>query len=86
MAQLDWADQPVRWLTAWAWLCRELDDAQALAVVVHVLQRLDVIDGGTPEEEALREESIRARVQAILGDIGHEGPWELEWEIEIRTA
>mgnify|MGYP003704486945 CR=1 FL=1 len=42
MAQLDWADQPVRWLTAWAWLCRELDDAQALAVVVHVLQRLDV--------------------------------------------
>jgi len=34
---------------------------------------------GETEEEALREESIRARVQAILGDIGHEGPWELEW-------
>lgn len=34
--------------------------------------------GETPEE-ALREESIRARVGAILEDIGHRRPWELEW-------
>jgi 3-(3-hydroxy-phenyl)propionate hydroxylase len=31
------------------------------------------------EEEALREENIRARVGAILRDIGHTKPWELEW-------
>lgn len=31
------------------------------------------------EEEALREENIRARVGAILADIGHDKPWELEW-------
>ena len=30
-------------------------------------------------EEAVREENIRARVQAILGDIGHVGEWKLEW-------
>ena len=34
---------------------------------------------GESEEEALREENIRARVGAILGDIDHGGPWELEW-------
>ena len=34
---------------------------------------------GEKEAEALREESVRRRVQAILGDIGHDGPWELEW-------
>ena len=34
---------------------------------------------GESEEEALREENIRARVGAILGDIGHDKPWELEW-------
>ena len=34
---------------------------------------------GESEEEALREESIRARVGAILADIGHTKPWELEW-------
>lgn len=34
---------------------------------------------GESEEEALREENIRARVTAILADIGHTGPWELEW-------
>ena len=28
---------------------------------------------------ALREENIRARVGAILADIGHTKPWELEW-------
>jgi 3-(3-hydroxy-phenyl)propionate hydroxylase len=34
---------------------------------------------GESEEEAMREENIRARVGAILGDIGHTQPWELEW-------
>jgi 3-(3-hydroxy-phenyl)propionate hydroxylase len=34
---------------------------------------------GESEEEALREENIRARVGAILADIGHAKPWELEW-------
>jgi 3-(3-hydroxy-phenyl)propionate hydroxylase len=34
---------------------------------------------GESEEEAMREDNIRARVGAILGDIGHAKPWELEW-------
>jgi 3-(3-hydroxy-phenyl)propionate hydroxylase len=34
---------------------------------------------GESEEEALREENIRSRVGAILADIGHAKPWELEW-------
>ncbi len=34
---------------------------------------------GESEEDALREENIRARVSAILADIGHDQPWELEW-------
>jgi 3-(3-hydroxy-phenyl)propionate hydroxylase len=34
---------------------------------------------GESEEDALREENIRARVGAILKDIGHTAPWELEW-------
>ncbi len=34
---------------------------------------------GESEEDALREENIRARVGAILADIGHTKPWELEW-------
>ena len=34
---------------------------------------------GENEEEALREENIRSRVGAILTDIGHTKPWELEW-------
>ena len=34
---------------------------------------------GEDEAEAMREESIRARVGAILADIGHAGKWELEW-------
>jgi 3-(3-hydroxy-phenyl)propionate hydroxylase len=34
---------------------------------------------GESEEEVLREENIRARVGAILADIGHTKPWELEW-------
>jgi 3-(3-hydroxy-phenyl)propionate hydroxylase len=34
---------------------------------------------GESEQEALREENIRARVTAILANIGHTKPWELEW-------
>ncbi|MFB9261951.1 FAD-dependent monooxygenase [Bradyrhizobium erythrophlei] len=34
---------------------------------------------GESEQDALREENIRARVSAILADIGHDKPWELEW-------
>jgi 3-(3-hydroxy-phenyl)propionate hydroxylase len=34
---------------------------------------------GESEQEALREENIRVRVGAILSDIGHTKPWELEW-------
>src|SRR6202022_3471823 len=34
---------------------------------------------GESEEAALREDNIRARVGAILADIGHQKPWELEW-------
>lgn len=29
--------------------------------------------------DAIREENLRPRLQAILGDIGYCGPWELEW-------
>lgn len=35
-------------------------------------------DGEDPDE-AIREENIRSRVGAILAEIGHSGPWELEW-------
>ena len=34
---------------------------------------------GESEEAALLEDNICARVGAILGDIGHDKPWELEW-------
>ena len=34
---------------------------------------------GESEEDALREDNLRARVTAILADAGHSGPWELEW-------
>ena len=34
---------------------------------------------GESAEEAVREENIRARVEAILRDIDHRGPWDLEW-------
>ncbi len=30
-------------------------------------------------DEAVKEENVRARIQAILDMIGHAGPWELEW-------
>jgi 3-(3-hydroxy-phenyl)propionate hydroxylase len=34
---------------------------------------------GESEQEALLEGNVRARVGAILRDIGHTKPWELEW-------
>lgn len=30
-------------------------------------------------EDAIREDNIRAGVAGVLGEIGHEGDWELEW-------
>ncbi|MEX2495196.1 MAG: FAD-dependent monooxygenase [Woeseia sp.] len=30
-------------------------------------------------DEAIAEDNVRARVQAILNMLGHAGPWELEW-------
>jgi 3-(3-hydroxy-phenyl)propionate hydroxylase len=42
--------------------------------------RLDYqLQPGEDREQALREESIRASVRAILAAIGHTGEWELEW-------
>ena len=34
---------------------------------------------GEDKVEAVREERVRERVQAILAMIDHKGPWELEW-------
>jgi 3-(3-hydroxy-phenyl)propionate hydroxylase len=34
---------------------------------------------GESEEEAMREPNIRTRVEAILRDLKHDGPYELEW-------
>ncbi|WP_321394901.1 FAD-dependent oxidoreductase [Emcibacter sp.] len=34
---------------------------------------------GESAEDAVREENIRPRVQAILDMIGHQGDWKLEW-------
>lgn len=34
---------------------------------------------GESEEEALKEEAIREGVAGVLGDIGFDAPWELEW-------
>lgn len=34
---------------------------------------------GEDEAEAMREATIRARVGAILAEIGHDKPWDLEW-------
>ena len=34
---------------------------------------------GESEEDALKEDNIRARVAAILDMVGETGPWELEW-------
>jgi 3-(3-hydroxy-phenyl)propionate hydroxylase len=44
------------------------------------LWRIDYqLKPGESEEEALTEANIRTRVTAILGDLGHEGAWALEW-------
>ena len=34
---------------------------------------------GQDPDEAIREDNVRARLQAILDMIGHDAPWELEW-------
>lgn len=34
---------------------------------------------GETAEDATREDTVRASVAAVLKDIGHHGPWELEW-------
>jgi len=34
---------------------------------------------GESETDALREEEVRRSVTAVLADIGHDGPWDLEW-------
>ncbi|QIB64849.1 FAD-dependent monooxygenase [Kineobactrum salinum] len=34
---------------------------------------------GESPEEATREATVRARVSAVLAEIGHQGSWELEW-------
>lgn len=34
---------------------------------------------GESEEEALKEEAVRAGVAGVLADIGFDAPWELEW-------
>jgi 3-(3-hydroxy-phenyl)propionate hydroxylase len=34
---------------------------------------------GESEADAVKEDNLRARVGAILADVGHTGPWELEW-------
>jgi 3-(3-hydroxy-phenyl)propionate hydroxylase len=44
------------------------------------LWRIDYqLKAGESEDEALTEANIRARVTAILGDLGHAGDWALEW-------
>jgi 3-(3-hydroxy-phenyl)propionate hydroxylase len=37
------------------------------------------LHAGESAEEATREENVRASVQGVLRDIGHEGEWQLEW-------
>lgn len=37
------------------------------------------LEEGEDEEEALKEETVRAKVGAVLEEIGHDGPHELEW-------
>ena len=46
----------------------------------HRLWRIDYqLRDGESDAEAIREPNLRARLQAILADVGHTGPWELEW-------
>ena len=66
---------------------RALFDPESLpgmTVLIHKqpdnIWRIDYqIDDDTNEDEALREDEIRAKVSAVLNDIGYDGPWELEW-------
>ena len=37
------------------------------------------LEDGESTEDALKEEAVRASVEAVLKDIGHDGPYELEW-------
>ncbi|MFT7593403.1 MAG: 3-(3-hydroxy-phenyl)propionate hydroxylase [Paracoccaceae bacterium] len=34
---------------------------------------------GEDEAEAIKEDTVRESVAAVLADIGHHGPWDLEW-------
>lgn len=34
---------------------------------------------GEDEAEAIREDTVRASVAAVLAELGHEGAWDLEW-------
>ncbi|MET0675843.1 MAG: FAD-dependent monooxygenase, partial [Bradyrhizobium sp.] len=46
----------------------------------HDIWRVDYqLREGESEQDAMQEDNLRARVGAILADIGHGGPWELEW-------
>jgi 3-(3-hydroxy-phenyl)propionate hydroxylase len=46
----------------------------------HNIWRIDYqLQDGESDADAIREDSIRARVAAILRDIKHDGPWDLEW-------
>ncbi len=46
----------------------------------HNIWRIDYqLKVGESEADAIREDNIRSRVAAILSDIKHNGPWELEW-------
>lgn len=66
---------------------RALFDPAALpggTVLIHRqpddIWRIDYQLGETESaEEATREERVRDRLAAVLAEIGHEGPWELEW-------
>jgi 3-(3-hydroxy-phenyl)propionate hydroxylase len=37
------------------------------------------LEDGEDPDEAVREDTIRARVGAIIAGLGHTGPWDLEW-------
>jgi 3-(3-hydroxy-phenyl)propionate hydroxylase len=44
------------------------------------LWRIDFqLKDGEDEDEVLREETLRARIGPMIEEIGHHGPWELEW-------
>jgi 3-(3-hydroxy-phenyl)propionate hydroxylase len=46
----------------------------------HDIWRIDYqLRDGENESDAIKEATIRAKVQSILSDIGHTGAWDLEW-------